>query len=397
MTAPGDQSRLREINDRAALALLLEHGELTRTRLCELTGLSRPTASRIMTRLESLGLAYVVGETSAGRGPHAASYSARTDHLLGVALNVEGNLIQATVVDVLGSDLPIVESALPRSAAERDPVTEVAGAVAAACAAAEMDAAAVRMICLGLPAAVDPRADVLSFVDRLPGWPRKGLHALLRESLGYDVVIDNDVNLAAIAERNLGSGQGAKSFALLWLGEGLGLAVDIEGTVLRGASGRAGEIDSLTVPRWAADLDPQANDLQALGGSAGLARVSRDFGVTKRGLTALLTALAQHPDRDAIFIAMAPRVAASVTTALAIVDPERVVLGGPIATCGGAHFARAVQAAIRRDTRWSPDIVASSIKDYPVLSGAREHLLAQVRDTFLDDVSPTLSPSIREQ
>ena len=395
MTAPGDQSLLRDINDRAALTLLLEHGELTRHRLCELTGLSRPTASRIMTRLESLDLVYVAGVASARRGPNAASYAVRSDRVLGVAMNVDRTSVQATVVDLAGADHPVVEAALSRSAGDRGPVGVVTEAVRAACAAAGLDETAVRMVCLGVPGAVDRRTDELNCVAGLPGWPRKGIHAVLRAALGCEVTIENDVHLAAIAERNLGSGRGAQSFALLWLGDGLGSAVDIDGTVLRGASGRAGEIDALTVPRWAVGLDPEAHDLQSLVGASALARVARERDVTKRGFTALMSALESHPRRDEIFAVMAPRVAAAVAAVLAVVDPDRVVLGGPMATCGGPALERHVQAAIRRHTRWSPTIVTTSVVDHPVLTGARESLATAVRTNFLDEfnVEPSDSES----
>ena len=51
---PGTPRMLRGINDRAALDLLLEHGPLSRTRLGELTGLSKPTASQLLSRLEAV-------------------------------------------------------------------------------------------------------------------------------------------------------------------------------------------------------------------------------------------------------------------------------------------------------------------------------------------------------
>ena len=59
---------------------------------------------------------------------------------------------------------------------------------------------------------------------------------------GVPVGVDNDVNLAAVAERRRGVARDAEGFALLWLGEGLGLAIDLNGTLLRGARGGAGEI-----------------------------------------------------------------------------------------------------------------------------------------------------------
>lgn len=396
MTAPGPQSRLREINDRAALALLIEHGQLTRNKLCELTGLSLPTASRIMARLESIGAVYVAGEASAGRGPNAASYSVRADRHLAIAVNVDRGLMQATVVDALGTDHPVVESALPLSASRRDPVAEASLAVETACAASGLDSAAVRMVCLAVRGAVDQRADELRFVADLPGWPRKGLRALLERELGLRVTIENDVNLAAVAERNLGAGRGAESFALIWLGAGIGSAVDIDGALLRGASGRAGEIESLTVPRWAITLDPDAHDLQTLAGGPALTRISRAYGLHERQFPALISALETHPARQEILAAMAPRVAAAAAALLAVVDPDRVVLGGPLATCGGLAFARSVQAAIRRDSKWSPEIVTTLVTDHPVLTGARECLITAVRAAFLDEASTDLpAPPIR--
>ena len=60
---PGTPSLLRGINDRAALDLLLEHGPLSRTRLGELTGLSKPTASQLLSRLADAGLVVTSGNS----------------------------------------------------------------------------------------------------------------------------------------------------------------------------------------------------------------------------------------------------------------------------------------------------------------------------------------------
>src|SRR5690606_39530780 len=72
---PGVPRLLREINDRAALELLLASGPMTRGQIGELTGLSKVTASQTLARLEERGLVEVVGAQAGGRGPHAALYS----------------------------------------------------------------------------------------------------------------------------------------------------------------------------------------------------------------------------------------------------------------------------------------------------------------------------------
>ena len=77
-----------------------------------------------------------------------------------------------------------------------------------------------------------------------------GLVAGICRALGTHIGVDNDVNLAAIAERARGTGQGVDGFALLWIGQnGLGLAIDIGGTLIRGARGGAGEIGYMPLSR----------------------------------------------------------------------------------------------------------------------------------------------------
>nr|WP_302851934.1 helix-turn-helix domain-containing protein [Streptomyces sp. CNQ085] len=73
-TAPGTPRVLRAINDRVALELLLAHGSLSRGRVGRLTGLSKPTASQLLTRLEAAGLVRRVA--SANRGGFQALESA---------------------------------------------------------------------------------------------------------------------------------------------------------------------------------------------------------------------------------------------------------------------------------------------------------------------------------
>src|SRR3954471_21023993 len=253
MTGPvrGTPGWLRETNDRTALSLLLEHGVLTRNRIGELSGLSKPTAAQMVSRLETAGLIHVVGEVSAGRGPNAASYAVRTDRMLAVAIDIDAEVLRSTVVDASGEEKPIAVTPL----AGRSPEDDVRAAIAAACDTAGADTERVGAVCIGVQGALDPRTDELTYIETLPGWPKRGIRRRLQDALGIEVRIDNDVNLAALAERTDGAGRDTAGFALLWMGDGLGLSVDQSGSVHRGASGGAGEIGYLPIPRSAAELD----------------------------------------------------------------------------------------------------------------------------------------------
>jgi Transcriptional regulator/sugar kinase len=385
-TVPGTPSWLRERNERTALSLLFDHGVLTRNRIGELSGLSKPTASQIVARLEGAGLIEVVGEVSGGRGPNALSYGVRADRVLGVAIDIDETVIRSTVVDATGTEYPVVETGIANGDNGHSAASDVQDAITAASASAGTDSAAVRVVAIGVQGSIDPRTDKLSFIDTLPGWPRQGIRTHLETLLGLDVHIDNDANLAAIAERSEGAGAGTGSFALLWLGPGLGLAVDLAGAVHRGAAGGAGEIGYLPVPWDAVDIDPQAHDLQQLIGAPAAVAIARRHGVPGASDGEVIDALSQHPAREAVFTELARRIALGVVPVLAILDPELIVLGGPIGTSGGQLLADLVRVEIQRTTLWHPRATQSLVPEYPVLRGAREVLVHQVRQHLFDEL-----------
>lgn len=377
---PGTPTWLAARNDRTAFRLLLEHGPLTRSRLGELTGLSKPTASQMLARLERVGLIRPVGELSGGRGPNAVTYGVRTDRITGVAISILERSIQAVVVDAVDHEHPIVQIATAE--ADRSPEGDVRAAVRAACAEAGIDGSSVSRVVIGVQAAFFVDGDELSFTDTLPGWPAVGARHRIEQALGLQVTIDNDVNLATMAERSAGAAQDAASFALFWIGDGLGVGVDLGGAVHRGASGGAGEIGYLAVPRTAATLAPAANDFTDLLGGPAVARLLG--GTDGETLAEMLPRLA---DDGAALGALADRVILAVNPLLAILDPSMIVLGGPTGNAGGDRLAELV--ATRVDPVAHPKLAVrtSGTGTQPVLLGARQQLVDQIRDHLEADIS----------
>lgn len=78
--------------------------------------------------------------------------------------------------------------------------------------------------------------------DNLPGWTGCKLKEILEKKYKIPVVVDNDVNAAAIGEMWLGSGKGYKSMLVMTIGTGVGGAIIYNGELIRGASWSAGEI-----------------------------------------------------------------------------------------------------------------------------------------------------------
>ena len=102
---PGTPRVLRAMNDRAALDLLLEHGPLSRTRIGKLTGLSKPTASQLLARLEAAGLVLATGTTEGRPGPSAQLYEVNpaAGHAAGLDVTPQ-RILAAVAIEAKGSD-----------------------------------------------------------------------------------------------------------------------------------------------------------------------------------------------------------------------------------------------------------------------------------------------------
>jgi predicted NBD/HSP70 family sugar kinase len=388
---PGTPSLLRELNDRAALELLLADGPLTRAQLSERTGVSKVTVSQMLARLEERGLVRVVGEQAGGRGPNAALYSVVPSSAYVAGLYVESDLVSAAVADVAGNRVANV-SVDPNGA--DDPVGMVRDAISRACESAGIDLANLSAVVIGSPGVLDPRTGAPRLAVNLPTW-HEGVLDGLRDALHTPVVIENDVNLAAMAERADGAAAGLDDFVLVWLGGGLGLATVIGGQVLRGSGGAAGEIGWMPVH---GTLLPSGNEhpgkagLQALAGGWAVQALAAEHGFGGSASDAVAAAAADvargvaaaSGSRAAEFLdEVAHRVAIGVAAVCVVLDPGLVVLGGPVGFAGGAELAARVAAEVPGICLARPTVVPTTVHGEPVLRGAMQAALAQARARLL--------------
>ncbi|MBM7173662.1 ROK family transcriptional regulator, partial [Streptomyces sp. G44] len=241
---PASPSTARAINDRLALGLLRSEGPLTANQLKQLTGLSRPSVADLVERLQGSGLVTVVGEAGARRrGPNARLYGIVADRAHLAALDVRTDSVSVVVTDLLGAVL--AEASAPIGG---DTATAVESALTLVESAARQGGARrLHTVGIGAPGLIDPATGDLHDTTSLPAWHR-ALAGALQERLGARVLVENETNLAARAEQRDGAARDRDTFVLLWLGEGVGAAVVLDGALRRGASGGTGEIGFLPVP-----------------------------------------------------------------------------------------------------------------------------------------------------
>ncbi|MET8772231.1 ROK family transcriptional regulator [Streptomyces sp. NPDC004658] len=393
---PGTPRVLRAMNDRAALDLLLEHGPLSRTRIGKLTGLSKPTASQLLARLEAAGLVRATGTSEGRPGPNAQLYAVDPAAAYAAGLDVTPHRIRAAVADITGRTVGEYELPTPGRRPAHPVVRQVTDALDGAVKAAGLARSDVHRLVIGTPGAFDPNTGRLRYASHLPGWHSPALLDDLAAALPMPVEYENDVNLVAIAEQRLGAARGHADFVLLWNQEGLGAALVLGGRLHRGWTGGAGEVGFLPVPGTPLVRQvTKANSggYQELAGSQALPKLARELGVEDvpsgpyaEAATALVARAADHasgPHRD-LLQTYATRLATGLASLVSVLDPELVVLSGSALTAGGEVLRALVQAELEELAAARPRLVVGDVREHPVLRGALESALAATRDEVFD-------------
>ncbi|MFF4802141.1 ROK family transcriptional regulator [Streptomyces sp. NPDC001351] len=408
---PASPSTARAINDRLALRLLQQEGPLTAGQLKQLTGLSRPTVADLVERLGTAGLITVVGEAGEQRrGPNAKLYGIVADRAYLAALDVRTEGVAVVVSDLLGRVL--AEASLPIGGdTSTGPAVEQAVALVERV-AKEAGADRLHTVGIGAPGLIDPSTGELRNSSGLPEWHRRLVAALQERLPEARVSVENETNLAALAEQRDGAAQDRDTFVLLWLGHGTGAAVVLDGTLRRGASGGTGEIGFLPVPGTPAL--PSATDCEggfhSLAGSAAIVKLAREHGLTAegaghepvaagvvRGAVAVVSGAGgvvgapasgdgvrglDARSADGFLDALADRLAVGVASVVAILDPGCLVLGGEVGRAGGDELAARVAKRVRRMSPLPTEVRASALGGSAVLRGA----LLTARDRAQDEL-----------
>jgi DNA-binding transcriptional ArsR family regulator len=208
---PGTPRVLRAMNDRTALDLLLEHGPLSRTRIGRLTGLSKPTASQLLARLEAAGLVLATGTTEGRPGPSAQLYEVNPAAAHAAGLDVTPRRIRAAVADLTGRTVGRYELPTPGRPSGARVVQQVVDALDGAVKAAGLTRSDVHRLVIGTPGAFDPNTGRLRYASHLPGWHSPTLLDELAAALPMPCEYENDVNLVALAEQRLGAASSSNS------------------------------------------------------------------------------------------------------------------------------------------------------------------------------------------
>ncbi|MCQ4080860.1 ROK family transcriptional regulator [Streptomyces sp. RB6PN25] len=361
---------LRSITDEHVLRALMEHGRLTRADIAARTGISKPTIYDSVRRLAEAGVLADTGERTTGRGRVGFYYSLAPDTGAALVASISPRGLVAEAVNAFGELVAREETVLGRSASQE----EVAQALARA--AGTLRAHIPGGLRIAVISAADPVDRGTGRLVQLPDAPFLvgDLHpvAILEPLIAGQVLVDNDVNWAARAERGSGCAVGIDDFVYVHLGEGLGCAVVNDGRVRRGHRGLAGEIAHLHT----AGPDGTAMPLTEVFATLGLRR-QESTAIDVEALRAVTSGADEAAARTRTILARA--VCGVLAAAVALADPQLVVIGG---TWGAdPAMIETIREQFARSPRHVP--IATALVQAPELAGARARAADELRSAII--------------
>lgn len=379
---------LRQLRDHAGAGAAVTASELVAA-----TGLSRPAVSRALADLDERGLiSELPSVRSLGAGRPARRFRFAADRGVVAGLEVGPRQVRVLIADLAGQVL------------DEHRVSTFPDAPRVVAAAADATRRAVRKlgrqpselwaVGVGSPGVVDPDAGVVRLAPSIPGWAGLPVSTVLGQRLACPVLIDNDVNLATLAERLSGAGRDHPNFAFVYWDDRVGSGLVFNGQQYRGSHFAAGEVGFLQ-----ADGAAPATTMGAFEDRVGMAALLRQLDAAPAELAAVLQR-ATEQDRISMLFSCADAaeeapgpVAAQAETlcqqmvstfcdgiaALVLVaDPAMLVLGGGVAQIGPPLLGR-VRAQLRTRVLTDPEIVGSALGERAVCLGAMHRALETVQ------------------
>ena len=333
--------RARSHNRQVVLGRIRAAERIGRAEIARASGLSIQAVSNIIADLLDEGFLTEQGRRSAGRGQPPVQYALQPAGGYALGVEIRPDAVFAVVLDLCGATMGAERMRL--AATDRETITRsVVDLCARVLAVSETPRDRVLGAGVVMPGPFGPTglagsgSELLTWDDIAPGdW--------FAEALGLPVLVENDANAAAMAERISGVAQGIDSFAFLYFGTGLGLGSVQKGRLMTGAHGNAGEIGHIPVPA-AGRMVPLESMVSRLS--------------VQRALQAAGTPVADGDDITRAYEAGNPALlawldaaveplSAAVTIVENLFDPQSVILGGAMPDALLDHLLGSVRLSRR--------------------------------------------------
>ncbi|MBN9139485.1 MAG: ROK family transcriptional regulator [Micrococcales bacterium] len=319
----------------------------TRTELSAITGLARSTVALRIDALMRLGLVGSVGDAVSTGGRPSSQFAIAASGRVVLGVDVGASHVRIAVSDLTGGTL--AQTTERRDVADGpeavlSSVIEEAQALLAGLGRAPSDLLAIG---IGLPGPVEHSTGRPINPPIMPGWDRFDVPGYLSSSFDAPVLVDNDVNIMALGEREHAWPE-VDHLIFVKVATGIGSGVISGGLLQRGAQGTAGDIGHVYVARGAEVPCACGNRgcLEALASGPALARALSATGLTASSSQDVVE-LVKRGNIDAIqAVRQAGRdIGEVLTTCVSLINPSAIVIGGALAQAG-EHLIAGVREVV---------------------------------------------------
>jgi predicted NBD/HSP70 family sugar kinase len=328
-----DQTTVRRANLGVVLRDILSAGACSRADVAARTGLTRGTVSSLVGELVELGFVRETGETAAPKGVGRPGVTLElADVMVGVGLEVNVDYVAVSVEDFTGAVRYERRSYRDNRGSAPGPVLDRLGRAARdALDAVSAEGLRPMGISVAVPGLVEEASGTVVFAPNL-GWHGIPVAAELEQRLGLPVLVENESNLAALAEHWTGAAVDIDDFVCVFGEVGVGGGVVLGGRLFRGSHGFGGEFGHVSV-------DPEGRTCacgsrgcvetlvgqEAIAADAGIALSGRT-----RGLTDELVRRALEGSEDVVRVLKeaAQWLGVALASTFSVLDLRAVVLGG---------------------------------------------------------------------
>jgi glucokinase len=312
--------------------------------------------SALISDLLRAGLVEELGEgtSNGGRKPQMISFNARCGVVLGA--NIDTTTVQLAVADMDGEVIDKCTVELSADTRPRPLLRQLTNASKKLLKPITCERTPLLAAAIGAPGMTDIARGVVLEAANLDKWTNVPASEMAEKDLGVPVIVENDVNLAAIGEHWRGSGQGIHNLVFISLGTGIGAGILIADKLHRGHCWHAGEISHLNVDfrEWDADF-AAAGYLESYLGALPKTKASR---APRRSGGTL--------NDEALL-----RLGAAVASIATILDPESIVFGGRIALSSPELLERIHEVAARIAPNCPPVSLTQLGEDASLLGSVR--------------------------
>lgn len=360
-TVVGRLALLRAMNAQAVLDALRTHGPASQAALARRLRLSKSTVSAVAARLLAQGLVRQspVPRSRVGRRPTLLELNPEAGFVVGIDLGA--TYIRVATADACGGIRSRIRERTARTSLDAL-LEQIVRLVGQAAGQAGIRPGKLLAVGIGVPGAVsDGRIRLVPNLPFLEGVP---LRSLLVRRLRRSVVMENDVNLAAVGERWRGRAHGTGDFAYIAIGTGLGMGVVLGGAVYRGFRGYAGEIGTIPLPSRNGYVP-----VESLVTGPAIARRAREYGQELEAEAVFREARAGASWASRIVDEVAGTLAWTIACVNATLDLRLVVLGGGVLADADLLVPR-VRSSLAALVPFAPEVVPSALGGEATLLGA---------------------------